>query len=146
MISGKTILQLPGAGKVFHFFKRVTDYVVAMQTITSDSSDYKEFSFLTGKFASGEVLPGIDFQHVHDFDYRQGEWVKVLYETEPHSGLILDVNTSEKLICVTCLVPSHGKHWKLESEGIQFAIVSPMCLGDQIMIQQWTDKGCLYKL
>ena len=47
--------------------------VVAVQIITGDSSDYKECSFLTGKFASGEVLPAIDFQHTHDFDYRQGE-------------------------------------------------------------------------
>ena len=70
MINGKTIPQLPGTRKVFHFFKRVTDYVVAVQTITSDSKDYKEFSFLTGKFAPGEVLPAIDFQHIHDFDYR----------------------------------------------------------------------------
>ena len=116
MINGKTIPQLPGTRKVFHFFKRVTDYVVAVQTITSDSSDYKEFSFLTRKFASGEVLPAIDFQHIHDFDYHQGEWVKVLYENELHIGLILDVNTSDKLIRVKCLVPSQGKHWKLESE------------------------------
>ena len=80
-----------------------------MQTITSDSSDYKEFSFLTGTFASGEVLPAVDFQHIHGFDYCQGEWVKVLYETEPHIGLILDANTSDKLIHVKCLVPSQGK-------------------------------------
>ena len=57
MINGKTIPKLPGTRKVFHFFKRVTDYVIAMQAITSDSSDHKEFSILTGKFASGEVLP-----------------------------------------------------------------------------------------
>ena len=62
-----------------------------MQIIASDSSDYKEFSFPTGKSASGEVLPAIDFQHIHDFDYYQGEWVKVLYENEPHIGLTLDV-------------------------------------------------------
>ena len=71
MINGKTIPQLPGTRKVFHFFKRVTDYVVVVQTITSDSSDYKEFSFLTRKFVSGEVLPAIDFQHIHDFNYCQ---------------------------------------------------------------------------
>ena len=58
---------------------RVTDYVVVMQTITN-VSDYKEFSFLTGKFASCEVLPAIDFQHIHDFDYHQGERVTDLYE------------------------------------------------------------------
>ena len=58
----------PFTRKVFHFLKIVTDYVVAAQTITFDSSDNKEFSFLTRKFASDEVLPAIDFQHVHDFD------------------------------------------------------------------------------
>ena len=67
MINGKTIPQLPGTRKAFHFFKRVTDYVVAVQTITSDSSDYKKFSFLTGKYTSGEVLSAIDFQHIHEF-------------------------------------------------------------------------------
>ena len=41
--------------------------------------------------------------------------VKVLYETELHIGLILDVNTSDKLIRVKCLVPSQVKYWKLES-------------------------------
>ena len=41
---------------------------------------------------------------------------EVLYENELHIGLILDVNTSGKLIRVKCLVPSQGKHWKLESE------------------------------
>ena len=64
----------------------------------------------------GEVLPSIVFQYVHDFDYQQGEWVKVLYETKPHIGLILDANTSDKCICVKCLVPLQGKQWKLESE------------------------------
>ena len=43
MINGKIIPQLPGTRKVFHFFKRVTDYVTAVQTITNDSSDHKEF-------------------------------------------------------------------------------------------------------
>ena len=51
-------------------------------------------------------------------NYYQGKWMKVLYENELHIGLILDVdvNTSNKLILVKCLVPSQGKHWKLESE------------------------------
>ena len=61
MINGKTIPQLLGMRKVFHFFKRVTDYIVVAQTITSDSSDDKDFSFLTGKFALGEFLPATDF-------------------------------------------------------------------------------------
>ena len=42
--------------------------------------------------------------------------MKVLYENELHIGLIFDINTSDKLIRVNCLVPFHGKHWKLESE------------------------------
>ena len=42
--------------------------------------------------------------------------MKVLYENELHIGLVLDVNTSDKLIRVKCLVSSQGKHWKLESE------------------------------
>ena len=112
-INDKTIPQFPGTRKVFHFFKRVTDYVVAVETITSDSSNYKQFQFLTKKFTSGEVRQAIDFQHFHDFDYHQGEWVKVLYENEPHIGLILDVSTSYKHICVKCLVSFQGK---LESE------------------------------
>ena len=112
-INDKTIPQFPGTRKVFHFFKRVTDYVVAVETITSDSSNYKQFQFLTKKFTSGEVRQAIDFQHFHDFDYHQGEWVKVLYENEPHIGLILDVSTSYEHICVKCLVSFQGK---LESE------------------------------
>ena len=130
MINGKTFPQLPGIRKVFQFFKRVTDYVVAVQTITSDSSDYKEFSFLTRKFASGEVPPAIDFQQIHDFNYCQGEWVKVLHENEPHIGLILDVNTSDKLSPVKCLVPSQGKHWKLESE------MNPVWYSESDVLQQ----------
>ena len=39
------------------YFKKINDYVIAMQAITSNSSDHKKFSILTGKFASGEVLP-----------------------------------------------------------------------------------------
>ena len=42
--------------------------------------------------------------------------MKVLNENESHIGLFLDINTSDKLIRVKCLVPSQGKHWKLESE------------------------------
>ena len=133
MINGKTIPQLPGTRKVFHFFKRVTDHVVEVQTITSDSSDYKEFSFLTRKFASGEVLPAIDFLHIHDFDYRQGGWVKVLYETEPHIGPILDVNTSEKLVLSVWFLLRVSTR-SLSLTGIQFVIASLMCLGDQILI------------
>ena len=66
--------------------------------------------------------------------------MKVLDENESHIGLFLDINTSDKLIRVKCLVLSQGKHWKLESERIQFGIASLMCLGDQVMIQQWTDE------
>ena len=42
--------------------------------------------------------------------------MKVLYGNEPQIGLILDVNTSDKLICVKHLGFFQGKHWKLESE------------------------------
>ena len=38
------------------------------------------------------------------------------YEAEPHIRLTLDVNATNKLIHVKCLIPSQGKHWKLESE------------------------------
>ena len=54
--------------------------------------------------------------YLPDFDSRQGQWVKVLHGGKPHIGLTVDINTSEKLICVKCLVSSQGKHWKLESE------------------------------
>lgn len=60
-------------------FSRVSNYVAAVQTITSKSGDYKGFSFLTRKFDLGEVLLATDFLQVHDFDYCHGEWVKVLY-------------------------------------------------------------------
>ena len=49
-----------------------------------------------------------------DFDYRQGEWVKVLHGGKPHIGLTLDINKSDKVTCVKCLVSSQGKHWKLD--------------------------------
>ena len=117
-----------------------------MQTIISNSSDYKEFSFLTRKFASGEILPAIDLQHVHDFDYRQGEWLKVLYETEPHIGLILDVNTSEKFICLKCLVPSHGNHWKLESERKSVWYSESDVFGQPDNDPTMDRQGGLYKL
>ena len=64
--------------------------------------------------------------------------MKVLYETEPHTGLILDVNTSNRLIQVKLLRESTVI---LSLKEIQFGIVSLMCLGDQIMIQQWTDEA-----
>ena len=114
--------------------------VVAVQIITGDSSDYKECSFLTGKFASGEVLPAIDF------DYRQGEWVKVLYESELHIGLILDVNKSDKLICVKCLVPSQGNHWKLESERNSVCYSECDVLGQPDNDPTMDRRGGLYKL
>ena len=117
-----------------------------MQTITSDSSDYKEFSFLFRKFASGEVLPAIDFQHNHDLDYCQGEWVKALYENQLFIGFILDVNTSDKLIHVKCLVPSKGKHWKLESERNSVRYSKSDVLGRPDNDPAMERRGGLYKL
>ena len=35
--------------------------------------------------------------------------MKVLHGGKPHIGLTLDINTSDKLICVKCLVSSQGK-------------------------------------
>ena len=108
-----------------------------METITSDSSNYKQFQFLTKKFTSGEVRQAIDFQHFHDFDYHQGEWVKVLYENEPQLDLFL---MSVHLINIFVLSVWFLFKVSLSLKGIEFGIVSLMCLREQIMIQQWTEK------
>ena len=47
------------------------------------ASDYKEFSFITGKFS----WTLIDFQSFKTFDYWQGEWESALYENELNNGL-----------------------------------------------------------
>ena len=57
MINGKNHSKVTWYKKSILFFKKINYYVIAVQAITSDSSDHKEFSILTGKFASGEVLP-----------------------------------------------------------------------------------------
>ena len=107
MINGKTISQLPGIQeKYFIFSKKLL--IMLLQC--------KQLLVTVIVTVTVEVLPAIAFQHIHDFDYCKGEWVKVLYENEPHIGLILDVNTSDKLSRVKCLVSSQGKHWKLEFE------------------------------
>ena len=78
--------------------------------------------------------------YLPDFDSRQGQWVKVLHGGKPHIGLTLDINTSDKLICVKCWFLLRVSTGSLSLKGIEFGIVSLICLGDQIMIQQWKDE------
>ena len=82
-------------------------YIIGVQTIISDDSDYKEFSFLTGKYIPSDAQPQpIEYHTVEPqrFTYRQGEWIRVLHDKEPHTGLVFYVNPDKKLFTVKCLI------------------------------------------
>ena len=49
--------------------------------------------------------------------YRQGEWVKVLYESKQHVGVIINFNDTQPLHQVKCLIPREGEWWKLERDS-----------------------------
>ena len=84
--------------------------------------------------------------YLPDFDTRQGQWVKVLHGGKPHIGLTLDINTSDKLICVMGLVSSQGKHWKLESERNWIWYSESDMLGRPDNNPTMERRGGLYKL
>ena len=50
--------------------------------------------------------------------YRQGEWVKVLYDNnKQHVGVVINVNTTQHLLQVKFLIPREGEWWKLECDS-----------------------------
>ena len=109
------IQSIPGTRKSHHF-KKVEPYIIGCQTMSDDASDYAEFSFLSGKIA----LPAVVDKEVvkpATTAYRQGEWVKVMYDNQQHVGIVVNVNTTQHLIQVKCLIPKEGDWWKLEADN-----------------------------
>ena len=51
--------------------------------------------------------------------YRQGEWVKVLYDNNKQAavGVVINVNTTQHLLQVKFLIPREGEWWKLECDS-----------------------------
>ena len=65
---------------------KVDPYTIGFQTITSDASDYAEFSFRTGKFV--EKKKSLLLSQKPVFNYKQGQWVYVKYGDRCHSGIV----------------------------------------------------------
>ena len=72
--------------------------------------------------------------------------MKVLYEDEPHVGLTLDINTSDKVTFVKCLVSSQGKHWKLDFDRNWVWYSECEVLGRPDNDPTMEKRGALYKL
>ena len=140
MINGKTILQLPGTRKVFHFFIRFTDCVVAVQTITSDSIDSKEFSFLTRNLLQVKFYQLLIFSTFMILITAKESGWKFYMKMNPTLALLLVWIYLINLLVVSVWFLLRVSTGSLSLKGIQFGIVSLISLGNQIMIQQWTDK------
>ena len=140
MINGKTILQLPGTRKVFHFFIRFTDCVVAVQTITSDSSDSKEFSFLTRNLLQVKFYQLLIFSTFMILITAKESGWKFYMKMNPTLALLLMWIYLINLLVFSVWFLLRVSTGSLSLKGIQFGIVSLISLGNQIMIQQWTDK------
>ena len=140
MINGKTILQLPGTRKVFHFFIRFTDCVVAVQTIISDSSDSKEFSFLTRNLLQVKFYQLLIFSTFMILITAKESGWKFYMKMNPTLALLLVWIYLINLLVVSVWFLLRVSTGSLSLKGIQFGIVSLISLGNQIMIQQWTDK------
>ena len=140
MINGKTILQLPGTRKVFHFFIRFTDCVVAVQTITSDSSDSKEFSFLTRNLLQVKFYQLLIFSTFMILITAKESGWKFYMKMNPTLALLSVWLYLINLLVVSVWFLLRVSTGSLSLKGIQFGIVSLISLGNQIMIQQWTDK------
>ena len=140
MINGKTILQLPGTRKVFHFFIRFTDCVVPVQTITSDSSDSKEFSFLTRNLLQVKFYQLLIFSTFMILITAKESGWKFYMKMNPTLALLLVWIYLINLLVVSVWFLLRVSTGSLSLKGIQFGIVSLISLGNQIMIQQWTDK------
>ena len=147
-INNVTISSIPDTRKT-HYFKKVSPYIIGVQTVTSDDSDYKEFSFLTGKYIPSDAQPQpIEYHPVEPqpFTYRQGEWIRVLYDKEPHTGLVFYVNHDKKLARVKCLIRHDGDWWKLGSERNAVWYKEHDVLGRPEQDPQMDRRGGLYKL
>ena len=140
MINGKTILQLPGTRKVFHFFIRFTDCVVAVQTITSDSSDSKEFSFLTRNLLQVKFYQLLIFSTFMILITAKESGWKFYMKMNPTLALLSVWLYLINLLVVSVWFLLRVSTGSLSLKGIQFGIVGLISLGNQIMIQQWTDK------
>ena len=133
-------LQLPGTRKVFHFFIRFTDCVVAVQTITSDSSDSKEFSFLTRNLLQVKFYQLLIFSTFMILITAKESGWKFYMKMNPTLALLLVWIYLINLLVVSVWFLLRVSTGSLSLKGIQFGIVSLISLGNQIMIQQWTDK------
>ena len=71
-----------------------------------------------------------------DFDYRQGE---CYMKMNPILDLLLTSINLTKLLVLSVWFLLRVSTGSLTLTGIEFGIVSVMCLADQIMIQQWKD-------
>ena len=139
-----TIHSIPGTRKA-HFFIKVAPYTIGFQTITADASDYAEFSFRTGKVVK---KPSTDVANKGPttFNYKQGEWVNVRYDGQCHIGIILNVNSSEKLVNVRCLKEHNNNWWKLKPEIDAVWYTDSDVLGHSEYKPVMDQRGALYKL
>ena len=120
------------------------NYVVAVQTITTDSSDYKEFPFLTRNLLQVKPYKLLIFSTFMILITTKESGWKFYMEMNLKLDLFL---TSIHLINLSVLsvwVFFRVSTGSLSLKGIQFGIAGLMCLGDQIMIQQWTNIACTW--
>ena len=100
--NNRTMYSIPRKAR---YFRNVNHNTIRFQTITSDASDYAEFSFMTGKFVQKDKTMSTSLVESPVFNNKQGQWVYVKNDDQCHLGVVQNVNYTEYLVKVRCLNP-----------------------------------------
>ena len=100
--NNRTMYSIPRKAR---YFRNVNHNTIRFQTITSDTSDYAEFSFMTGKFVQKDKTMSTSLVESPVFNNKQGQWVYVKNDDQCHLGVVQNVNYTEYLVKVRCLNP-----------------------------------------
>ena len=106
--NNRTMYSIPWKA---HKFRTVNHNTVRFQTITSDASNYSEFSFRTGKFVQKDKTRSFSLVETSRFNYKQGQCVYVKYDDQCHLGVVQNLNHIEYLVNAKCLIKT--PQWQL---------------------------------
>ena len=98
------------------YFKKLIPYTIGFQTITSDASDYAEFSLRTGKFVQKDKTMPSSLAETPVFNYKQGQYIYVKHDDHCHLGVVRNVKCPVNLVNVRCLKHHRDSWWKLEPQ------------------------------
>ena len=106
-----SICSIPGTRKS-HLFEKVDENIISLQTVSTDSYDHRIFNMKTGKFiieSTNDKEENIALQSEQQAEFRQGQWVEVMYDDTKHTQQIIEILNQQYR--VKCLYKSNSDKW-----------------------------------